>query len=144
MSSLRLNPYFVCFFYFQYYDVWVIQPHIIETIMLSGRNPHQNKNAGRKRHIPLYGAHKWSICLSNVNIQKFVCFLSIVLMSHSSSYFLERNILTSYVGPLTQTRIGVSSVTVPSMGPMRGHYVFLIPKSRNVYTHTFSIFNYNL
>ena len=49
--------------------------------------------------------------------------------------------LTSYVGPLTQTTIGVSSVTVPSMGPMRGQYVFLIPKSRNVYT--FSIFNYN-
>ena len=28
--------------------------------------------------------------------------------------------LKSYVGPLTQTRIGVSSVTVPSMGPKRG------------------------
>ena len=62
-------------------------------------------------------------------------------MSHSASYFLERNILTSYVGPVTQTRIGVSSVTVPSMGPMRGQYVFLIPKSRNVYT--FSIFSYS-
>ena len=73
-------------------------------------------------------AHKGSICLSNVNIQKFVCFLSIVLMSHSSSYFLERNILTSYVGPLTQTRIGVNSVTVPSIGPIKGQYVFLIPK----------------
>ena len=67
-------------------------------------------------------AHKGSKCLSNVNIQKFVFFLSIVLMSHSSSYFLERNILTSYVGPLTQTRIGVS------IGPIKGRYVFLIPK----------------
>ena len=85
-----------------------------------GRNPDYNKNTGRKRHIALYGAHKGSICLSNVNIQKFVCFLSIVLMSHSSSYFLERNMLTSYVGPLTQTRTGVSSVTVSSMGSMRG------------------------
>ena len=28
MSSLRLNPYFVCFFYFQYYDFLVIQSHI--------------------------------------------------------------------------------------------------------------------
>ena len=36
MSFLRLNPYFVCFFYFQYYEFLVIQPHIIETIMLSG------------------------------------------------------------------------------------------------------------
>ena len=36
MSSLRLNPYFVCFFYLQYYDFLVIQPHIIETVMLSG------------------------------------------------------------------------------------------------------------
>ena len=34
--------------------------------------------------------------------------------------------LTSYVRPLTQTIIGVSGVTVPSMGPMRGQYVFLI------------------
>ena len=49
-------------------------------------------------------------------------------MSHSSSYFLERNTTTSYAGPLTQTRIGVSSVAVPSMGPMRGQYVFLISK----------------
>ena len=60
-------------------------------------------------------------------------------MSHSS-YFLERNMLTSYVGPLTQTRIGVSSVTVLSTGPVSGQYVFLIPKSRNVYI--FSIFSY--
>ena len=52
----------------------VIQPHIIEIIMLSGYV--ENKNAGRKRHIPLYEAHKESVCLSNVNIQKFVCFLS--------------------------------------------------------------------
>ena len=59
-----------------------------------------------------------------------------------TSYFLERNMLTSYIGPLTQTRIGVSSVAVPSMGPMRGQYVFHIPKSRNLYT--FSIFSYNL
>ena len=38
MSSLRLNPYFVClfFFLFQYYDFLVIQPHIIETFILSG------------------------------------------------------------------------------------------------------------
>ena len=35
-SSLRLNPYFACFFYFQYYYFLVIQPHIIEIIMLSG------------------------------------------------------------------------------------------------------------
>ena len=33
---LRLNPYFVCFFYFQYYEFLGIQPHIIEIIMLSG------------------------------------------------------------------------------------------------------------
>ena len=48
----------------------------------------------------------------------------------------------SYIGPLTQNRIAISSDTVPSMEPMRGQYVFLIPKSRNV--HTFSIFSYNL
>ena len=38
MSSLQLDPYFVRFFYFQYYDFFflVIQPHIIETVMLSG------------------------------------------------------------------------------------------------------------
>ena len=39
-------------------------------------------------------------------------------MSHSSSYFLEKNMLMSYVGPLTQIRIAISSVTVPSMGPI--------------------------
>ena len=90
MSSLRLNPYFVCFSTFNIVICLVIQP----------------------------------------------------LMSHSSSYCLERNMLTSYIGPLKQTRIGASSVTVPSMGPMRGQYVFNIPKSRNLYT--FSIFSYNL
>ena len=36
MSSVRLNPYFVCFFYFQYYEFLVIQPYITEIIMLSG------------------------------------------------------------------------------------------------------------
>ena len=36
MSSLRLNPYFICFFYFQYYDILVIRSHIIEIIMFSG------------------------------------------------------------------------------------------------------------
>ena len=30
------TPYFVYFFYFQYYEYLVIQPHIIEIIMLSG------------------------------------------------------------------------------------------------------------
>ena len=51
--------------------------------------------------------------------------------------------LTSYVGPLTQTRIGVSNVTIPSMEPMRGQYVFLIPKSRNMYTFLYSVTIYN-
>ena len=36
MSSLRLNPYFVCFFYFLYYDFLMIQHHIVEIIKLSG------------------------------------------------------------------------------------------------------------
>ena len=70
-------------------------------------------------------------------------FLSIVLMSHSSSYFLERNILRSYEGPLTQTRIGVSSVTVPSMGPMKGQYVFLIPNLEMCIHFLFSVTIYD-
>ena len=41
----------------------------------------------------------------------------------------------SYVGPLTQIRIAISSVTVPSMEPMRDQYVFLIPKSRKMCIH---------
>ena len=144
MSSLRLNPYFVCFptfniiffgdsasYYWNNNAQWLC------------RNPDWNNNAGRKRHIPLYGAHKGSICLSNVNIQKFVCFLSIVRMSHSSFYFLESNMLTSYVGPLTQTRIGASSVTVPSMGPMRVNISFLSPNLEMCIHFLYSITIYN-
>ena len=39
MSSLRLNPYFVCFSTFNimiFFSFIVIQPRIIEIIMLSG------------------------------------------------------------------------------------------------------------
>ena len=49
----------------------------------------------------------------------------------------------TYVGPLTQTRTGVSSVTVRSMGPMRGQYVLLIPKIEMCIHFLYSVTNYN-
>ena len=33
---------------------------------------------------------------------------------------------------MTKTRKGVGSVTFPSIGPIRGQYVFLMSNSRNV------------
>ena len=43
---------------------------------------------------------------------------------------------------MTQTGMGVGSVTFPRMEPIRGHYVFPMSKFRNVYT--FCIDNYYL
>ena len=64
-------------------------------------------------------------------------------MSHPSSYFLESNILTSYVGPVTQTRIGVSSVTVPSMGPKRVSMSSLTPNLEMCIHFLYSVTIYN-
>ena len=33
---------------------------------------------------------------------------------------------------MTKTRMGIGSVTFPTMGPIRGKYVFLMSKSRNL------------
>ena len=43
--------------------------------------------------------------------------------------------LISKIGTLTQTIIGLGRVTFSSKGPMRGHYVFLTAKYRNLYGH---------
>ena len=53
--------------------------------------------------------------------------LSIIVLSNS--HFLEMTMLISKTGTLIQIRIGVGSVTLPIMGPLRGQYVFLMTKS---------------
>ena len=44
---------------------------------------------------------------------------------------------------LTQTGIGVGSVTFPRTEPMRGQYVFLMSKSRNLYIFLLTIIIWN-
>ena len=45
-----------------------------------------------------------------------------------ASYFLEMNILINLKGTLSQTEMGIGRVSLPSKGPMRGQYVFLMEK----------------
>ena len=79
--------------------------------------------------------------MSYVQIQKFIYILfSFIVLGNTVSHLIEMSMLISYVGMLTQTRIGIGSVTSPRMGPMRGQYAFLISKSRN--WCSFSIDNY--
>ena len=62
-------------------------------------------------------------------IPEVLCFVfSITISGDSASYFLETNMLISLKGTLTQTGLGIGSVTLPSKGPMRGQYVFLMAK----------------
>ena len=44
---------------------------------------------------------------------------------------------------LTQTGMGVGSVTFPRMEPMSGQFVFLTSKSRNLYTFSLTIIIWN-
>ena len=67
---------------------------------------------------------------------------SVIILGNSASHFLEMIMFISYVGMLNRTRIGIGSITFPRIGPMRGHYVFLISEYINVCT--FSIDNYYL
>ena len=58
----------------------------------------------------------------------FFFVFSITISGDYASYFLEMNMLISLNGTLNQTGIGVGRVSLPSKGPMRGQYVFLMAK----------------
>ena len=47
------------------------------------------------------------------------------------SYFLEMVMLISLEGSLTQTKMGVGRVTLPSKGPARSQYICLMGKSQS-------------
>ena len=58
----------------------------------------------------------------------FMCFIYSITIT--ASYFLEMSMLISLKGTLTQTRMGIGRVTLPSKGPMKGQFVFLITISK--------------
>ena len=91
----------------------------------------------KRRHMR--GQRVFLMCKSR-NVYTFYFHLS--FFGNSASHSIEMIMLVSLVDMLTQTRIGVGSVTFSRMGPMRGQYVFLISKSRNLCT--FSIDTYHL
>ena len=64
---------FLCFMFFLYFQYNI------------------NINFGNFQYV----APKGSICFTNVKIQTFICFLSIILMTYSSPNFLEMNLLIS-------------------------------------------------
>ena len=55
------------------------------------------------------------------------------------SYFIQMVVLISLEYTLAQTRMGFGRVTLPSKGPMRGQYVFVMTTSQSFYRC--SIFN---
>ena len=56
---------------------------------------------------------------------------SVTSISGDTPKFLEMMKLISFVGTLTQTRMGGGRLTFPSKGPMIVHYVFLMAKSKS-------------
>ena len=67
------------------------------------------------------------------SLELFLCFIfSVTISGDSVYYFLEMIMLISLKGTLNQTRMGVGRVTLPSKGPVRGHFVFLVAKSQIV------------
>ena len=58
---------------------------------------------------------------------------SINVLGNSASHFLVMIMLISYVSIMIQIKIGIGSVTFSNMGPMRGQYVFLTTKIRNIF-----------
>ena len=78
------------------------------------------------------------------NPEWFICILYLVIIcSDSVSYFLEMRMFIVLVGTLTETRMGVSCITFPAMGPRRGQYAFLMSKSRTLF-YAFSTVNHCL
>ena len=68
------------------------------------------------------------------NLKVFIGFLfSISISGDSASYFIQMISLISLEYTLAQTRMVFGRVTLPSKGPMRGKYVFLIAKSQSVF-----------
>ena len=66
------------------------------------------------------------------NLKVFIGFLfSISISGDSTSYFIQMIMLISLEYTLAQTRMVFGRVTLPSKGPMRGKYVFLIAKSQS-------------
>ena len=58
-----------------------------------------------------------------------------------SLYFLKMVLLIGFVGTLTQSRMRVGRVAIPSKGPMRVQYVFLMTKSQSIlYVLYFQLF----
>ena len=60
-----------------------------------------------------------------------ICILHLItICSDSASYFFEMSILIICVGTQTQMRMGLGCTIFPSIGPRKGHYAFLMSKSR--------------
>ena len=59
-------------------------------------------------------------------------------MKSNQPNFIEMILLSCQVGALTKTRMWVGSVTFPSMGPFKGHYVLLMSKCRHLYKFSLS------
>ena len=69
------------------------------------------------------------------NLYSFL--FSVIILGNSASHLFEMIMLNSYVGMLTQTRIGAGTILFHKRRNMRGHCVFLMCKSRNAYTFYF-------
>ena len=57
-------------------------------------------------------------------------FFQLLFFGDSASNLLEMTVLISLKGFLTQTRMGVGWVALPSKGPMRGHYICFMENSQ--------------
>ena len=59
------------------------------------------------------------------------------MFGDSASYLLEITVLISLEDILTQPRMGVGWVALPSKGPMRGQYICFMEKSQSFYKFSF-------
>ena len=67
----------------------------------------------------------------------YTFYLLIYYFGDSASYLLEMAVLISLDGILTQTRMGVGWVALPSTGPMRDQYICFMEKTRSFYKFLF-------
>ena len=67
------------------------------------------------------------------NLKVFTVFSPINISGDSVSFFIQMIMLISLEYTLAHTRMVFGRVNIPSKGPMRGKYIFLIAKSQTFF-----------
>ena len=58
----------------------------------------------------------------------YIFYFSVIIFGNSATYWLEMAVLISLEGILTQRRIGICWVALPSKRPMKGKYICFMEK----------------